>query len=161
MTIIPTTDTMYGKVVKYVKDHAVYNVKYKCYSLDYSTSTSYTGIIYYPEDQELAISYNTGTMDTTFNSVYLTVPKDEDDYCSFMVTKIVKNKVDYDVFGEAKQVKSTDTKLKLTNALFESETGKTYAKVESDIQANITKAMDSVKIMLGKGVSGNIYTLFA
>lgn len=35
------------------------------------------------------------------------------------------------------------------------------AKVESDIQANITAAMDSVKLMLGKGVSGNIYTLFA
>ena len=161
MTIIPTTDTMYGQVVKYVKDHAVYNVQYKWYSLNYNGSSSSTSIIYYPEEQEIAISYYSGSPSTTFNSVYLTVPKDEDDYCSFMVTKIVKNKVDYDAFGEAKQVKSTDTKLKLTNALFESETGKTYAKVESDIQANITKAMDSVKIMLGKGVSGNIYTLFA
>ncbi len=163
MTIMPTTDTVYGQIVNYVKAHTVYNAKYKFYSLDHYGSSSFTSIIYYPEDQRLVISYNTGTMDTTFNSVYLSVPKEktEYEYASYMVSKTVKNKMDYDAFGEAKQVKSTDTKLKLTNYLFESETGKTFAKSESDIQANITVAMDSVKTMLGKNISGNIYTLFA
>ncbi len=160
--ITTSSTNVADQVIAFLKAHTVYDSQYQWYryswhSEDYS---EYVSISYRPDDGTISIS-----SDNEDNlSVFITVKLEKDEYSFnyFSADKFDSNyNTIFSVFGEIKQVKSSDRKVTLTDYMFDTESDLTFADVEKEVQTLINYAIPKAESLMKGYVTGNLYTLFA
>ena len=163
-TLYTKTSTPSSNIFEQVKSYTIANGYYykdsNWYNVYDSSTDIDTGLVYMVDQNEIAISINYYSGSTSI-SLFFAIPidkVDEYDYNSFNATKMVGSDIIYDTFGQAKQLKSTDKKLVLTDLIYNSETLK-FSEVEPELQNLITKGFEKIEKQ-SNGKITNLYQLF-
>ena len=147
----PVSGDIFDQIVSFVTSHSVYDAKYEWYSYDIDISNGYLSILYFPDDDEIAIASS---------NLYFTINNDGSPR-TFLAYGYDNNyKQTFNAFGYAKQTNKNEKKLSLDCRSFDSDVYSSFSQVESTVNANTNLILGACDKALSGKVSQSVYTLF-
>ena len=148
----PATGDIFDQVVTFIKANSNYEAEYKWYMYTIDSYGRTISMIYYPEDNTIALSYS-----NVFFTIY------GDDGTSTFLSSIYDNNYNelYYAWGYVSQPNANEDTLVFDCKTFESDVHSSFSQVETSIKTNSDYMLYWLNKALNGHITGSIYALFA